>query len=420
MTDATTRVAYLVSKYPAISHTFIEREVLGVRRHGIDVQTFSVRRCPESELKSAVMRDEAATTTVLITGDKQRDGAAYAKAHAMLLRRNPTAWLKVLRQAMGSGEATPKGRLWQGFYFMESVLLYSHLVERGIRHIHVHFPNVSADVARLTVALGEAIDGPDAGWRWTMTIHGPTEFEAVEKVDLAAKIESAHMISAITDFARSQLWRQVDVDHWDKVRIVPMSVDPAAYFPPPQGRHHDGPLRVLFVGRLVPEKGPSVLLRAVEQLVERGVDVEATFVGGGDLRDALSAQAADAGIADRVTFTGPLGQEELPDLYRRADVFCLPSFQEGLPVVIMEAMATQLPVVVTRIAGIPELVHDGVSGRVVSAGRADALADAIADLAADPAGREAMGQAARVAVLQGHDVERAATLMADFLRDAQR
>ncbi len=162
-----------------------------------------------------------------------------------------------------------------------------------------------------------------------------------------------------------------------------------------------GPLRILFVGRLVPEKGPSVLLDAVAHLrsAPDPLDVEVRIVGAGPLADELRRQSVDQGTADRVTLVGPLGNEELPDQYAWADVFCLPSFAEGVPVVLMEAMATGLPVVTTAIAGIPELVRDGVTGRLVPPGRVDQLASALRDLADDTAdGRSALGQAARARV----------------------
>lgn len=415
--SANVRVAYLVSKYPAISHTFIEREVLALRAAGAEVHTFSVRPCPDSELKSEAMRAEAASTTVLI--DDVRN--AYPRAHAKVLRAAPKAWAATLARAARSGDVTAKARLWQSFYFAEAVVLFEEMRSRGLRHVHVHFPNVSADVARLTVHLGRLVDGPDAGWRWSMSIHGPTEFEAVDRVDLPAKVRSADGIACISDFARSQLMRLVGTADWPKMKLVRMSVDANVYLPPADERagREGQPLRVLYVGRLVPEKGSPVLLDAVRQLRERGVDVEVRLVGSGELEADLRAEIARHGLDGVVTLAGAIGQDELPQWYHWADVFCLPSFQEGLPVVLMEALATELPVVTTRIAAIEELVVDGEMGHVVAPGRADALADALAHEASDPELRRRQGRAGRQAVLREFTPSSTSTAMLRFLAGVQ-
>lgn len=411
------RVAYLVSQYPAISHSFIEREVHGLRERGVEVHTFSIRACPPDEQRSEQMRADAASTTLL----KDAPKSVIAAAHRRLLAREPRAYTRLLARAAATGAPTAKARLWQAFYFAEAVVLHDEMERRGLRHVHVHFPNVSADVARLTVELGRMLDGDDAGWRWSMSIHGPTEFENVENVDLAAKVEHAAGVAAITDFARSQLMRLVDPDEWDKIGKVRMSVDPTRYTAPDGGRtEHGGPLRVLSVGRLVPEKGAPVLVDAIARLRERGIPVEARLVGGGPLEARLREEIAAAGLEDSITLLGLVGQDDLPALYHWADVFALPSFQEGLPVVLMEALATELPVVTTRIAGIGELVADGTMGHVVAPGRADLVADGLADEAARGAhGRAEQGRAGRAAVVADFTTASTSEAMEAFLRGVQ-
>ncbi|GMA38721.1 hypothetical protein GCM10025883_07660 [Mobilicoccus caccae] len=251
-------VAYLTSQYPALSHTFIEREVRAVRAAGVDVATFSVRPCPPEDLKSAAMLEDAETTPTL----RGSSLSTWAEAHARLARRNPRVLAAGLRRALASGPRTPKGRTWQLFYLAEAVLLYERLRERGITHVHAHFANVACDVARLVTHLGRTEDGPDSDWRWSFTMHGPTEFEAVDAFDLPAKVRSADGVSCISDFCRSQLMRFVEPEHWGKLDVVRMSVDAGRYHPTPQTgdaaaapESPDRPLRLLYVGRLVPEKG---------------------------------------------------------------------------------------------------------------------------------------------------------------------
>lgn len=410
----TTRVAYLVSQYPAVSHVFIEREVLGLRARGVEVHTFSVRKPDPKTLHSQVMRDEAAATVVL-----QEDPKALALSNARVATRRLRPYATALKQALGSGERALKQRTWQVFYLAEAVKLYETMRERGLRHVHAHFANNGADIARLAVALGRAIDGPDAGWCWSFSMHGPTEFEEVTAFDLAAKTEQADGVACITDFTRSQLMRIVDPAVWPRLDIVHMSVEPER-FAPPASREHEGPLRVLDVGRLVPEKGGPVLVDAVGQLKDRGVDVQVRFVGAGDLMERLRADIAERGLDDRVELLGNRSQEEILEQYLWADVFVLPSFQEGLPVVIMEALSTQLPVVSTRINGIGELVVDGVTGRLLTPGRADLVADALEQLAADPELRQRLGAAGRQAVLDGYTTAQTSEQMEHFLTGVQQ
>ncbi|MEW9265910.1 glycosyltransferase [Kineococcus endophyticus] len=372
--EAGPAVAYLVSEYPTLSHAFIENEVEALRAAGVRVHTFSVRPTSPAQHRSDRSRDEAATTTVLLDRARVREAAGAGLAAA----RRPRGLVAGLALAARSGPAAVKGRVWQGFYLAEAAVLLEEMRRLGLRHLHVHFANNGADVARLVVAMGRAQDGPDSGWRWTMSMHGPTEFEAVDAFDLPAKVRSADAVACISDFCRGQLMRHTSPEHWRKLGLVRMAVDVDRFGDRTSDRagRPAGPLRILFVGRLVPEKGPSVLLDAVAHLrsAPDPLDVEVRIVGAGPLADELRRQSVDQGTADRVTLVGPLGNEELPDQYAWADVFCLPSFAEGVPVVLMEAMATGLPVVTTAIAGIPELVRDGVTGRLVPPGRVDQLA----------------------------------------------
>ncbi|MEZ0491255.1 glycosyltransferase family 4 protein [Kineococcus sp. TBRC 1896] len=389
-------VAYLVSSYPSLSHAFIENEVESLRAQGVQVHTFTVRPAPAETQLSPRSRAEAATTTTLL-GSPARD---WARAGLRTVRTGLPGLVRTAARAARSGPATARSRTWQAFYLAEALLLFDTLRERGIRHVHVHFANNGADVARLVVTLGLAVEGPDSGWRWTMTMHGPTEFEAVEAFDLPAKVRSAHAVACISDFCRGQLMRHSPPQEWDKLHLVRMAVDVERFADAgaERLRRAGEGLRVLFVGRLVPEKGPSVLVAAIDLLRRRRPDVplDVRIVGRGPLHDDLGRQIADRGLQDHVTLVGPVANEDLPALHAWSDVFCLPSFAEGVPVVLMEAMATGAPVVTTPVAGIPELVRDGVSGRLVPPGRADLLADALAALAdAGAAGRARLGAAGR-------------------------
>lgn len=403
------RVGYLVTQYPALSHAFIEREVAALRSAGVEVDTHSVRPCPPGDLHSAAMRDDAATTAVLL-GSPAGD---WLRAHGRLLAGHPGAWLAGLGAAVRAGRGGVRGRVWQVFYFGEAVLLSARLGRRGIRHLHVHFANNGADVARLATTIGNAARrAGDPAWTWSFTMHGPTEFTDPAAHDLAGKTAAATFVACISRYARQRLRELAPAVQEDRLPIVRMGVDVDRFPPAAEDRaaRPAGPLRVLFVGRLVPEKAPEDLIRAAALAT---APLTVTVIGQGPLRADLERLVDELGLADRVELVGPVGQDELPARYAAADVFCLPSHAEGVPVVLMEAMATELPVVTTRIAGIPELVDDGESGVLVEPGDPGAVAAALDGLATDPGRRRRLGRAGRAMVCRDYTAAPNARLLAE-------
>ncbi|WP_432558155.1 glycosyltransferase family 4 protein [Granulicoccus sp. GXG6511] len=397
-----------------MSHIFIEREIIGLRALGQEVVTFSARRPPEN-LPSELMRSEAASTIAI-----QADKGQVLRDNLNTLLKSPAGYLSSLRRASSTGERRVRSRVWQVFYLAEAARVYQEMREQGIRHLHAHFANNGADIARLVVELGRTIDGPDAGWSWSFTMHGSNEFEAVERYDLAAKVAAADGVACISDFTRSQLMRFTDPEEWGKLALVRMSVDTQRFSPPAADRSPTDPLRVLQVGRLVPEKGTPILIDALAALAREGIEVEARLVGDGPLRDSLAARVAAAGLSDQVEFVGVVGQDHILEHYHWANVFCLPSFQEGLPVVLMEAMATGLPVVTTRIAGIGELVVDGDNGRLLTPGRVDLVLDALRELATEPSLRVRMGDRGRATVASEFSLDSHAQRQYEFLQAVRK
>lgn len=399
------RVAYLVSGFPAVSHTFIARELDALRARGVDVVTMAIRKASADQLLSAADRRLADETFSVLPLDTAR----FLIAHLRAAATRPRRYVATLRLALGMSAGGVRANVWQLFYFAESILVWSECRRRDVRHVHAHFANVASAVALLATEFGK----PD-GCAWSFTMHGPTEFDDVRRYALADKVRHASFVACISDFCRSQLLKLVDPQHWDKLEIVRCGLDAREVRALPlraevSGTPRDGaPLRVLCVGRLVPEKGALVLLEAMAELKRRGVEVVAVLVGDGPDRGELEHAARRLGVSRQLTFTGPLTGSRVAVLYREVDVFCLPSFSEGLPVVLMEAMANELPVVTTRIAGVTELVDDGVSGLLAPPGRADAIADAIERLAADPQLRARLGSAGRERVLRDYDVRRSA------------
>ncbi len=396
------KVAYLTSYYPAVSHTFIRREVVALREQGVQVKTFSIHGAHGVDVLSPVDLAEARATKYILG----RSRVALARDLLIGLVRHPRAVAEVASVAVRSATGARR-RLYQLFYVAEAVVLQRWLAQWGATHVHAHFGNAPADVARWTKALGNRIGG---SWTWSFTMHGSTEFYAVEENGLPAKVAEADFVACISDYTRSQLMLYSDPTSWAKLHVVHCGVIPEEFLDARNDRGaDDGVLTILCVGRLVEGKGQTLLLRAAQRLAAMGVPARVVLVGDGPSRASFEAEASRCGVD--VCFTGAVGTDALPKLLCEADVFCLPSFAEGVPVVLMEAMASGLPVVATRITGVPELVEDGVSGYVVTAGRDDVLADALAKIARDPARAREMGAAGQAKVCEEFDIRRSAQLL---------
>lgn len=392
------RIAYMVSRYPFVSHVFILREVEALRRAGVAIDTFTVRRPDRTDLRSEADREADATTFAILPaplGD-------LVASHLRALVTRPRSYLSALRTAVTLRGPGSRAGLWQLFYFGEAARLWNECRSRGIHHIHAHHANVASDVALLAARIG----GPR--WSWSFTMHGSTEFFDVREHRLAEKTARARFVVCVSDHGRSQLMTHVGPAHWEKLRVIHCGIDPDR-FPLVDRRERSGELELLTVGRLVPVKGQQLLIEALAAQAAHGLRLTLTIVGDGPSLADLQALAAHHGIAERVRFAGAVGQQEIGGYYERADAFVLPSFAEGIPVVLMEAMATGMPVIASRITGIPELVDDGRSGLLVTPGRLDQLVRALADLAALGAERRhAIGTAGHAKVVAEFSIDGAA------------
>jgi len=396
------RIAYLTGEYPKVSHTFIQREAEALRGHGLEVMTCSVRRIGPENLTGPEERAAQASTFYLLAA--ARNPLRLVRDHGAALVRAPGRYLRALGLAWRTRPPGLKAALYQLFYFVEAGVLAAELRRRGVEHLHNHFANSSCTVAMLTSEI--------SGIPFSFTMHGPAVFFEAEKWRLDEKIARAAFVSCISHFCRSQGMIWAAPEHWARMRIVHCGVEPARY-----GRDPDRAAgkRLVFVGRLAAVKGVPVLLEALARLRAQDPEVTLTLVGDGPERGWIEAHIGELGLGDAVTITGYLSQEAVAGELAKADIFVLPSFAEGVPVVLMEAMATGLPVVTTRIAGIPELVEDGVSGLVVPPGDVVGLAEALGALLADPARRTEMGAAGRAHVVAEHDIAKEAAWLAEIL-----
>lgn len=400
-------VAYLTGEYPRVSHTFIQREVAALRAQGVEVLTCTVRRAPATAVVGADQLAEQATTFAIL--ETARRPARLLGAHLAALRRAPKAWWSALRLAWTTRPPGQRALLYQLFYFAEAGVLAGHLRRHGVRHLHNHFGDSSCTVTMLTAAI--------SGIPYSFTEHGPALFFAPEKWRIDEKIARATRVVAISHFCRAQLMLFSDPVHWRKIAIVHCGITPAAYGCGPRDTFGK---RVLFVGRLDPVKGVPLLLEAFAAVRSAHPEAHLTIVGDGAGRAGLERQAADLGIAGAVTFAGYKSQDEVAALLETVDMLVLPSFAEGVPVVLMEAMASRIPVLASRVAGVPELVEDGVSGFLVPPGDVASLTDRLAVLMGDPDLCRRMGIAGRAVVEAEFDIAKEAARLAAVFRGQPR
>ncbi|MCC7147548.1 MAG: glycosyltransferase [Phycisphaeraceae bacterium] len=382
------RIAYLINQYPTVSHSFIRREIKELEAQGAVVLRFALRPWREKVVDPADAEEARRTRYV-------QAGGAIALLGALLLVAlgRPARFLVAWRAAVRLGRRSHRGVGRHLAYLAEASLLARWMKEEKVEHLHAHFGTNSAAVAMLVRLLG----GPS----YSFTVHGPEEFDAPGALSLGEKIQHAAFVVGVSSFGRSQLYRWSRSTDWEKIHVVHCGLAEDYLHQTIQKIPADGPL--VCVGRICEQKGQLLLLEAVGRLAGEGLKVPLVFVGDGDMRPQMEAAAARLGITEQIKITGWATAEQVRQHVQQARALVLPSFAEGLPVVIMEAFALGRPVVSTFVAGIPELVEPAVNGWLVPAGSVAHLATALRDLLASPCELlESMGSAGRQRVLRDH------------------
>jgi glycosyltransferase involved in cell wall biosynthesis len=383
-------IAYLVNQYPKVSHSFIRREIAAVEAHGLTVKRYSIRSCAP-ELVDPEDLQELEKTHMLLA-----EGATTLLMSFLLvaLTRFPR-WFRALRLTLKLGiRHSQRGIVPHIAYLVEACRLIQLLKRDKVDHVHVHFGTNPATIAMLCHLMG----GPT----YSFTVHGPEEFDRPYELGLTEKIHHATFVVAISSFGRSQLYRWCSYGNWPKIQVVHCGLDDRfapGELPPISPRPH-----LVCVGRLCEQKGQSLLIEALKQVVDEGYAPHLTLVGDGEMRPQLEALIQHYDLTAHVTITGWLSSAQVRECLIQSRAMVLPSFAEGLPVVIMEALALGRPVVSTYVAGIPELVEPGVNGWLVVAGSVKGLTQAIkTTLDLDPDQLETMGKMGATRVHQHHN-----------------
>jgi len=401
------KLAYLLNTYPQPSHSFIRRELRALERAGHDITRLAMR-CSAMPLVDRADQEEAERTSYVL------DRGAFGLLGALFLQalRTPVRGAQALALALRVGRASKRGMLRHLIYLAEAAEVTQRCRREGVAHIHAHFGTNATCVAMLVHALG----GPG----YSFTTHGPEEFDDPRGLSLGLKLDRAAFAVAVSQFGRSQLQRWASFATWERLKVVHCTIEPEA-FPTPPAPLPKGPLRLVSIGRFAEQKGQMILIQAMRQLREAHPGIHLSLVGDGAMRGDLQAAIDRYGLGQQITLTGWLDEAGVRDEITRAHALVMPSFAEGLPMVVMEAMACARPVIATYIAGIPELVRPGSTGWLVPAGDEDALIEAIGELA--KAGTETLAQMGRKGqdrVLRRHDAKTEAGRLAGYIAAAKR
>ena len=398
------KLAYLVSQYPKVSHSFIRREIQALERRGWHISRLSIRGWNEQLVDPADYAEREKTAFVL------KDGAlALAMAVLRQFVRAPSRFLAALRLALRMMRGSDRPVVWHLVYLAEACWIVPRLAAQGITHIHAHFGTNPAEVAMLVAAL--------SGIGYSMTVHGPEEFDRARAIHLSEKIRRADFVIAISSYCRSQMYRLVEQRQWRKIEVVHCGID-SEFSSLDRVESMDVP-QLVCVGRLCEQKGQLLLVGAAAALVREGRKFRLVLVGDGEDRGAIEALIAENNLKDHVHITGWASAACVRREILAARALVLPSFAEGLPIVLIEAMILGRPVLSTYVAGIPELVIHGECGWLFPAGSEQDLIAAMCgclDATADTL--RSMGAAARVRALARHQVDGSVDRLAALFESA--
>ncbi|MBU0621579.1 MAG: glycosyltransferase [Gammaproteobacteria bacterium] len=382
------RIAYLINQYPKVSHTFIRREILALERQGFDIQRIALRGWDAELADEEDRRERTRTQYVLQEGIF---ALLWAVLRTLLTRPRRFASALMLAFRMGRGGERPWP--YHLVYLAEACHILPWLKSFGANHVHAHFSTNSTEVVMLANAMG----GPP----FSFTVHGQVE---LYYGGLAEKVRRAAFVVAISSFGRSQLYHWIDHALWHKVKVVHCGLEEAFHSmetSPPAAAP-----RLVCVGRLSKEKGQLLLVEAAHRMAEKGIRFELVLAGDGEMRSEVENLIAHYGLAGQIRITGWISSNQVRDEILAARGLVLPSFSEGLPVVIMEAMVLRRPVLATYVGGIPELVRQGIDGWLFPAGSIEDLTAAMEDcLFKSPGELRRMGEACFDRAVERHSID---------------
>ncbi|MCB5206879.1 glycosyltransferase family 4 protein [Methylovorus mays] len=384
-------IAYFVNQHPLVSTSFIRREINALERNGCKVFRTAIRGWLSPVVDPGDMRERQLTRYIMQVG-----GFARISTIFRIFVQQPALFVKTALCAIKLGFRAEKAFFYSLIYFSHACILRDWYTREKIDHVHAHFGTNSTEVLMYCKLLG----GPS----YSFTVHGPEEFDKNKLIHLKEKVRHASFVIAISAFTKSQLFRWVDFSDWSKIHEVHCGLEADFYnvSPVPIPEVH----RLVCVGRLCEQKGQMLLVEAIALLAARQHKVELVLAGDGEMRAEIEAQIRKHRLESQISITGWITSAQVREYMQHSSAMILPSFAEGLPVVIMEAMALKRPVLTTYVAGIPELVVDGITGWLFPAGDVEALAGAIQGFMETPVAElSAMGVRGYERVIARHAVD---------------
>ena len=396
------RVTYIINQYPKVSHTFIRREILALERLGIEVQRIAMRGWSDRQIDADDVKEQSKTQYVL------KQGAFLLCVSALkILLSKPGAFFTAIKLAFKMSIKADRSMIYHLIYLLEACQALEWSTKFGATHIHAHFGTNPSEVAMLMGVLGNR--------PYSFTVHGPEEFDRPRFLKIADKIDRSKFVVAISSFGKSQLQRWVDYAQWQKIKIVHCGLESSFY----QIDTTDFPTKpqLVCVGRICEQKGQLLLIEAAKKLADLHVDFELVLAGDGEMRQEAEALIEQYALQSKIKITGWISSEAVRKLILNSQVLVLPSFAEGLPVVIMEAMALKRPVISTYIAGIPELVKHQENGWLCVAGDVEDLTQTMQNALSTPIERlQEMGNAAHITAIARHNIDIEAAKLASYFR----
>jgi colanic acid/amylovoran biosynthesis glycosyltransferase len=393
------KLAYFVNQYPKVSHSFIRREIMALENLGYVIERYALRT-DKDELVDLLDQSELKKTRYVLSEQPLKIVFAFIRT----FYSSPSVFYKSLKVAISLGVRSDRGVIRHLIYLIEACVLLQWEKTAGIEHIHAHFGTNSTTVVMLAHLLG--------GSHYSFTVHGPEEFDKPEFIHLAEKIQHCKFVVAISSYGRSQLFRWIPASEWHKVKIVHCGLD-AGFLAQKASKTPKTSRQLLCIGRLCEQKGQLLLLEALKQLHDEGISCKLILAGDGSMRGDVERRIAEYQLKNEVEITGWVSSEQVKSLLLESRGMVLPSFAEGLPVVIMEAMALRRPVISTYVAGIPELIQHGKNGWLVPPGDVNSLKIALYELLnASATDLELMGDHGFNAVNAQHDADKEARKLA--------
>ena len=389
-------MAYLVNQYPKVSHTFIRREILAAERLGLKIERLALRGWDEKVVDARDEAERPRTRFIL------KDGVfPLISSAARRFLRQPKSFLRALGEALKMSRRSTRPLPYHLIYLLQACRIRDFLDETPVDHLHAHFGTNSAEIARLVWLLG----GPS----YSFTVHGSDEADDGKYLHLDRKVRDAKFVAAVSSYTRSQLLRHAAPEDWHKVHVVHCGLDSDSFDDTAEAGSSPA---FLSIGRLSSEKGHLILLDAFSRVAARNSEARLVIAGDGPLRAMLEKRIGELGLTARVRITGWISGETVREEILACRTLVQPSLQEGLPVVLMEAMALGRPVISTYVAGIPELVIPE-TGWLVPPGNAQMLADAMErSLQLPDADIRRMGAAAHERACERHSIDREAAKLA--------